>query len=228
MFDVVYVYKLLASPSASAGQEVNPSLFSGLAFIVFMLLTQAHALPQVLQHRPVSVSNRELATVRRAVTAFLNSWLVKQDLKVAIQSFGLSAFQNEYMLQESCAAYIKPELKSSELERRAGIGKFLKEFLPVPPVQRLSQVLNDQMAIEIRAQLGAHSANNPKNDGFVLAKLSRNEVPTNSEDVQTYLSSRLSANSYLSLVPIGGGTVFFLWIQEASVWRIIHASLVCL
>lgn len=204
------------------------SRLRGLGVVGFMLLTQACTMAQTSQKGPVPPSNQERATVRRTAVAFLNSWLVKQDLEAAKQSFGPTAFQNEEMLQESCAGYIKPELKSSEEARRAGIGKFLKDFLPVPPVQRLDQVLNGKTAIEIGTQLGASLANDPKADGFVLAKLNRDQVPISSPEAKGYLSSRLPADFYVSFVPIGSGTVYFLWTRDASVWRIMHASLVCM
>lgn len=204
------------------------SRFRGLGLIGFMLLTEACTMAQTSQKSPVPPTNQERTTVRRTALAFLNSWLVKRDLETAKQSFGPTAYQNQEMLQESCAGYIKPELKSSEEARRAGIGKFLQDFLPAAPVQRLDQVLNEKTAIEIGAQLGASLANDPKADGFVLAKLSRDQVPTSSPEVKGYLSSRLPADFYVSFVPIGSGTVYFLWTRDASVWRIMHASLVCM
>ena len=205
------------------------SRFRGVGLTGFMLMFQACTMAQTSQKSPGPPSNQERALVRRTALAFLNSWLVKQDLEAAKQSFGPAAYQNEEMLQESCAGYITPELKSSEEARRAGIGKFLKDFLPVPPVQRLDQVLNGKTAIEIGgAQLGASLANDPKADGFVLAKLSRDQVPTSSQEAKGYLSRRLPADFYVSFVSIGGGSVYFLWIRDGSAWRIMHASLVCM
>lgn len=203
--------------------------FSWLGVAGLVIVPQACTMaqtPQKPKARPPVTQER--LTVSRSVQTFLNSWLVNRDLEAAKQTFGAAGYQNEAMLQESCAGYIKSEQKSSEEARRAGIGKFLQDFLPPTPVQRLGQALNQSAAVQLGAQLGTGLANDPKADGYVLTKLSRDHIPTNSSEVKDYLKSRLPAEFYAAFVPIGSGTVYFLWVREGSVWRIMHASLVCM
>jgi len=200
--------------------------FSWLGVACVMIVAEACTMAQTSPKTKARPINQDWVTVRRNVQTFLNSWLVNGDLESAKQAFGAAAYQNEAMLQESCAGYIKSELKSSEETRRVGIGKFLQDFLPPTPVQRLGQVLNESMAVQLGSQL-AGVANDPKADGFVLAKLSRNHIPSSSSEVKDYLRSRLPAEFYAAFVPIGSGTVYFLWVRDGSMWRILHASLVC-
>ena len=75
---------------------------------------------------------------------------------------------------------------------------------------------------------GAALANDPKADGFVLARLRQDQIPTSSTDVKDYLRAKLPAEFYAAFVPIGSGTVYFIWVREDSDWRISHASLVCM
>ena len=171
--------------------------------------------------------SEEKQSVRKTVQAFLNSWLVSRDLDSAKLWFGAAAFLNEAMLQESCAGYIKPEQRSSEAARRIGIDKFLQDFLPAKQVARLSQVINQNSVAQMAEELSANLANDARSDGFVLAKLTREQLPVSAAEFKDYLRSRLSDEFYASFVPIGEGTVYFLWIREGQVWRILHASLVC-
>ena len=171
--------------------------------------------------------SEEKESVRKTVQAFLDSWLVSRDLDSAKLGFGAAAFLNEAMLQESCAGYIKPEQRSSEAARRIGIDKFLRDFLPAKPVARLSQVINQNSVAQMAEQLGANLANDARSDGFVLAKLTREQIPVSAAEFKDYLRSRLPDEFYASFVPIGEGTVYFLWVREGQVWRILHASLVC-
>jgi hypothetical protein len=89
-------------------------------------------------------------------------------------------------------------------------------------------VLNESTAVQLGAQLGAGVANDPKADGFVIAKLSREHIPTSSTEVTDYLKTRLPAEFYGVFVPIASGTVYFLWVRDGPAWRILHASLVCM
>ena len=50
--------------------------------------------------------------------------------------------------------------------------------------QRLGQVLNETTAAQIGEQLGAALVNDPKSDGFVLARLRRDQIPGNAADVK--------------------------------------------
>jgi hypothetical protein len=209
-------------------QEMTIRFFSRLGVASVMIVAHGCTMAQNPQKNEARPSvDQEKAVVTRNLRTFLNSWLVNGDLGVAMQAFGTAAYRNEAILQEPCAGYIKPEQKSSQDARRIGIRKFLQDFLPSTPVQRLGQVLNESAAVRLGAQLGAVVANNPEADGFVLAKLGRDQIPTGSSEVTDYLRSRLPAELYVAFVPIDNGTVYFLWVREGSSWCIFHASLVC-
>ena len=170
----------------------------------------------------------EQELVRDSVRAFLSSWLVDRDTDKATRSFGESAFKNESMLQESCAGYIKPEERGSEVARRAGIKKFLQDFLPVKAPRSLGDVLDRTSLAPMTEQLGKKLVNDPNADLFALAELAAGEVPTSNSEEAAYLRKHLPPKFYASFVPVGQGMVYFLWVPKGGQWRIFHASLVCI
>jgi hypothetical protein len=175
-----------------------------------------------------TAATREKQLVYKTVQSFLNSWLVRRDLEETMTAFGTTAFQNEAILQESCAGYIKLGQRPSEEARRNGIKRFLQDFMPTAAVSSLSEVLNQSSAVRMGVQLGASLVNDPKADGFVLAQLTRDQMPVSSSEITSYLRGKLPREVYASFVPAREGMVYFLWVREGRAWRILHASLVCM
>lgn len=170
----------------------------------------------------------EQQLVRDNVRAFLSVWLIERATDKAALFFGNEAFQNEAMLAASCASYIKPQERGSEKARRAGVDKFLRDFAPTEPKADLSQVLNRETIVPLMAQMGGKVTNDPKVDLFVVAKMTREEVPAEESKEADYLRKHLPASFYASFVPVGEGMIYFLWVPEGKNWTIYHASLVCM
>ena len=82
-------------------------------------------------------SMTEIQRVRDSVRLFLTAWLVDRDLDTAKSAFGKAAFKNDALLQASCARYIKPDDRGSDIAIKAGIEKFLQDYLPKAPVTSL-------------------------------------------------------------------------------------------
>ncbi|MFN7923335.1 MAG: hypothetical protein U0Q16_24750 [Bryobacteraceae bacterium] len=162
------------------------------------------------------------------IRSFLNAWLIERDIVKAEAFFGASAKKNEMMLQESCAGYIRPEARKSEVGRREGIRRFLKEFQAPPGIGTLAGVLNGSGASRIAGAAGSLAVNDVAKDGYILLKVQKGRVPGATPEAELYLRARLPAHSYASLVPLGGGIVRFLWVFEGANWRIFHASIVCM
>lgn len=176
------------------------------------------------------VNMTEPQRIRDYVRSFLTAWLVDRDIDKAKLSFGGAAFNNEALFQASCAGYIKSEDRKSETARRAGVQKFLQDFLPKSPVVSLDKVLNKETIKSLLDPLGFKPANNPEMDLFILAKLTKKQLPVNDESwEEDYLQKNLPPSFYASFVPIGQGLIYFLWVpEEGSRWVIYHASLVCM
>lgn len=170
----------------------------------------------------------EQQSVRESVRSFLTVWLVDRNLDKAKLSFGNAAFNNEALLQASCAGYIKSEDRKSEAARRAGVQKFLQDFLPKNPVTSLDKVLNREAIMPLVNRLALKPANSPESDLFILAKLTKEQLPVNESWEAEYLRKNLPANFYASFVPIGEGLIYFLWVPEGNNWVIYQASLVCI
>lgn len=170
----------------------------------------------------------EQQRVRDYVRSFLTVWLVERDVERAKAWFGAAAFSNEAILQASCAGYIRPEDRGSENARRAGVQKFLRDFLPQEPVTALSEVLGRDAIAPLVDQLGTRVANDPKLDLFVLARLGAAELPVGEARDLDYLRKNLPSISYVSFVQVGQGMIYFVWIPQGSEWRIYHASIVCM
>jgi hypothetical protein len=166
--------------------------------------------------------------VRDNVRSFLSVWLLERATDKALLFFGHGAFQNEAILAASCAGYIKPEERNSEKARRAGVDKFLRDFIPTERKSSLPQVLNREAIDPLVAQMGGKVVNDPKADLFVVAKLEREELPVEESKEADYLRKNLPTNFYASFVPVGEGVVYFLWVSEGKTWKIYHASLVCM
>jgi hypothetical protein len=170
----------------------------------------------------------EYQLVRDTVRSFLSAWLIERATEKAVLFFGNEAFQNEAILAASCASYIKPEERSSEKARRAGVNKFLRDFAPSERKTSLSEVLNREAIVPLVAQMGSKVINDPKVDLFVVVKLAREELPVEESKDANYLRKHLPARFYASFVPVGDGMVYFLWVPEGKTWKIYHASLVCM
>jgi hypothetical protein len=170
----------------------------------------------------------EQQRVRNAVQSFLTVWLVDQDLEKAKSSFGAAGFTNEAMLQASCAGYIKPDDRGSETARRAGVQKFLQDFLPQKRAATLGEVLSREPISALVEQLGTKLVNDPKVDLFVLARLTTEQLPIGESGDADYFRRTLPPSFYVSFVPIGQGMIYFVWVPQGSDWRIYHASLVCM
>jgi hypothetical protein len=166
--------------------------------------------------------------VRDAVQSFLSVWLIERDPGRAALFFGKDAFQNEAMLSDSCTGYIKANERASEAARRAGVDKFLSDFVPSEPKPRLSEVLNRAAVAPLIKQMAGKLTNNPNVDQFAVAKLTKDDLPLEESKESDYLRLKLPATFYVSFVPIGEGVVYFVWIPEGKTWRIYHASLVCM
>lgn len=170
----------------------------------------------------------EQQRVRNAVQSFLTVWLVDQNLEKAKSSFGEAAFTNEAILQAPCAGYIKPDDRGSETARRAGVQRFLQDFLPKKRAATLGEVLSRDAISALVEQLGTKLVNDPKADLFVLARLTTEQLPIGESRDADYLRRTLSSSFYVSFVPVGQGMIYFLWVPQGSDWRIYHASLVCM
>lgn len=168
--------------------------------------------------------------VRDTVQSFLSVWLIESATDRALLFFGDAAFQNEAMLAASCANYIKPEERSSEQARRAGVNKFLQDFTPTERKTNLSEVLNREAIVPLVAQMGSKVINDPQADLFVVAKMTQEELPVEESKETEYLRTHLPATFYVSFVPVGEGMVYFLWVPEDKdkAWKIYHASIVCM
>jgi len=197
-----------------------------------VLVTQACSVAQIASKAPAPKAARvnmtEQQRVRDDVQSFLTVWLVDRDIEKAKASFGASAFGNEAILQAPCAGYIKPEDRGSETARRAGIQKFLQDFLPKKPATTLGEVLSSEAISVLVDQLGCKLANDPKADLFVLARLTVEQVPASESRDADYLRKNLPSSFYVSFIPIGHGMLCFLWIPQGNDWRIYHTSLVCM
>ncbi len=200
--------------------------------VVVILVVTGCSVAQVRHQPPAQESAERNMTeqqlVRDSVQVFLSSWLIDRDADKAIRSFGEGALKNESMLQESCASYIKPEERGSEVARRAGIKKFLRDFLPGKAPRSLGDVLDRASLAPMTEQLGNKLVNDPNTDLFALAELTAGEVPTSNSEEAAYLKKHLPPKFYASFVPVGQGMVYFLWVPEGGQWRIFHASLVCM
>lgn len=170
----------------------------------------------------------EQQRVRDDVQSFLTTWLVDRNIEKAKLSFGAAAIGNEAILQASCAGYIRPEERGSEMARRTGVQKFLQDFLPQKPVTALGEVLTRDATSVLLDQLGTKITNDPRADLFVLAKLSKAELPGDDPRDVDYLRKNLPSSFYISFVPVGQGMIYFVWVSQGNEWRIYHASLVCM
>jgi hypothetical protein len=202
-----------------------------LGIFLISFLTLACPFAQVQPQAPEPAGRADMTeeqVVRDSTQSFLTAWLVDQDLARATAWFSEAAFQNEAILQEPCSGYVKSEERGSEPARRAGVKKFLLDFLPGQRVKTLGQILNPGTISEVGDQLAGKLVNNPKTDLFALAKLTKQGIPATDVKDADYLRAKLPERFYASFVPVGGGLVYFLWIPDPKGWRIYHASLVCM
>lgn len=157
---------------------------------------------------------------------------MERDLEAAKTAFGTAAFRNEAILQQPCAGYIDPQRRTSETERRLGVERFLRDFMPADPVASLAGALDSASAVAMALQSGDRVVNDPEGEGFVLAEFTKSQIATGSfeigERLEDSLRSQLPDEFYASFIPIGGGVVYFFWLREGQAWRILHASLVCM
>ncbi|HEX4997077.1 MAG TPA: hypothetical protein VFY29_02560 [Terriglobia bacterium] len=167
-------------------------------------------------------------SIQFSVREFLNSWLVDRNVELALQSFGAAAIQNEMMLSDSCAGYIAPSERASEQSRRDGIARFLRDFLPEPPVTDLRRALNAATAARLASQKASRVINDPTTDSYVLMRVGKDEISGETSEATRYLRARLPASVNVLIVPIGAGMVNFVWTPEGSGWKVAHASLVCM
>lgn len=197
-----------------------------------VLLTQACSVAQVPPKarapQAARVNMTEQQRVRDGVQSFLTVWLVDRNLEKATAAFGAAAFSNEAILQAPCADSIKPEDRGSESARRAGVQKFLQDFMPQKRVATLREVLSRDAMSALMDQLGTRLVNDPKTDLFALAKLTTEQLPVGESRDTEYLRKNLPSSFYVSFVPVGQGMIYFLWVPQGSDWRIYHASLVCM
>jgi hypothetical protein len=199
--------------------------------VVTMLSCWSLPLPGRSEVRALQVrgtTGSELRAIQQTVHSFLKAWLVERDVERAKSAFGRGAAQNEAMLQAPCAGFIKAEDRHSESARREGIERFLRDFLPRQPVKSLGQALNRELAVRMGRQFGTQLANDPATDRYVLARLTKDQFSTGSSEGAEYLRNALPHGFWVSFVPIGDGTVYFVWVSEGTTWRIFHASLVCM
>jgi hypothetical protein len=166
--------------------------------------------------------------IRDTVQSFLSVWLIERDPARAALFFGKDAFQNEAILSASCAGYIKPSERASEAARRAGVDRFLRDFVPSEAKRGLSEVLNRAALASLTKRMAGKLTNNPSVDQFAIAKLTKDDLPLENSKESDYLRSHLPATFYASFVPIEEGVVYFVWISEGKTWRIYQASLVCM
>jgi len=166
--------------------------------------------------------------VRDAVRSFLSTWLIERDPGRAVLFFGKDAFKNEAMLSASCAGYIKPNERTSETARRAGVDKFLRDFVPAEAKPALSAVLNRAAVAALEKQMAGKLTNDPNVDLFAVAKLTKDDLPLEESKESDYLRLHLPASFYASFVPIDEGLIYFVWVPEGKTWKIYHASLVCM
>jgi hypothetical protein len=205
-------------------------LLSCAGIIASILLLEAclgAQAPRKAMPKDEKTTMTEQQRIRDSVQSFLTVWLVDRSLDKAKLSFGDAVFNNEALLQASCAGYIKSEDRKSETARRAGVQKFLQDFLPKEPAVSLDKVLNREAIMPLVDQLGFKPANSPEADLFILAKLTKEQLPVNESWETDYLRKNLPASFYASFVPIGQGLIYFLWVPEGNNWVIYHASLVC-
>lgn len=206
-------------------------LFSCAGIVIGILLIEACLSAQA---PPKATPTGEKATmteqqrIRDCIRSFLTVWLVDRNVDKAKLSFGNAAFSNEALLQASCAGYIKPDDRKSEVARRAGVQKFLQDFLPQDAAVSLDKLLNRDAIFPLVDQLGFKPANSPEADLFVLAKLTKEQLAVDESWEADYLRKNLPASFYASFVPIGQGLIYFIWVPEGNSWVIYHASLVCM
>jgi hypothetical protein len=168
-------------------------------------------------------------SVRDTTKQFLSAWLVERDPDKAAQFFGEDSFRNEAMLAAPCAGYIKPAERRLEAARRAGVIKFLRDFVPPAAKRGLPEVLSRAaIADDLAKKLAGKLINDPKADLFAVARLGTKDLPLEDSKESAYLRLHLPTAFYVSFVPLEEGLVYFVWLPEGNTWKIYHASLVCM
>ncbi len=167
--------------------------------------------------------------VRDSVHSFLSVWLLDGSVEKALEFFGESSTRNEAMLRASCSSYIPSEERGTEKARRSGLKRFLLDFVGSDRRTDLAQVLDAEELSPLIDELGERVVNDAKSDLFAVVEMTREELPEEESSAESaVLSKHLPEHFYASIVPIDGGILSFLWVPEASGWKIHHAELVCM
>ncbi len=167
--------------------------------------------------------------VRDSVRSFLTVWLLDGSVEKALEFFGESSTRNPALLGGSCSSFIPSEERGSAKARRSGLKRFLLDFAGSDRRTNLAQVLDAEALPPLIDQLGERVVNDAESDLFAVARMTREELPSEENSAENGgLGEQLPEHFYATFVPIDGGIVYFLWVPEASEWKIHHAELVCM
>jgi hypothetical protein len=172
-----------------------------------------------------------LNDVRQSVHDFLIAWLVKRDATKALQSFSKDAFSDQVMLNESCSGYISEANRTSPSAVQSAVRMFLADTPRKRTPKNLDDALDPSRITVLPGRMVGKVANDVNVDRFLLVPsehvdiASLTERPQSAEFLRQHLGSR---PFYVSIVPLGKGLGYFMWIKEGGTWKIMHAGLVCM
>lgn len=148
----------------------------------------------------------------------------------ALQFFSDKAFSNKSMLRESCAGYIQDSERESRDAVRAGVCRFLAEIRSNLPLRAQLPAVG-KAVVECGKNPKYVIVNDQKVDGYAMIRLPLSEVGkiADSIDIVGVLGEKVSSsNVYVTIMPIGDGVCYFVWIPTPGEWRIVHAGLFCM
>ena len=202
-----------------------------IILVVFTITSMIEVSHVAIGASSKDTNSRDEEMLRSQVLQFLSTWLIDRDFKKAMDSFGDNAFSNAAIFDEECSG-IRNEARNSAEEMKKEIEMFLESIEDFPVFNNLSDALEIEVLLPLDKKLKSKVANALVQDKFLLVRVKASDVVKLSsqkksrESLKKYLVQ--TRPLYLSIIPLGGGIMYFVWEKDNQNWEIFHANLVCM